>query len=172
MWRMSMKLYELTNEYKALTSLLESDDNIEEEKQVRNLLNEITTQLNVKAENIAKLILSLNADMETIDSEVKRLVQRKTSLNNKIEYLKSYLLEELVKAQVDKIKGSVVNISIRNNPPSCNILDFEKIPTEYKREIPAKWEADKSKILTNFKTTGEIIDGVEIIKDKKCLVIK
>jgi len=73
---------------------------------------------------------------------------------------------------VDNVKGTLVTISLRKNPVSVNILNAEAIPEIYRVVIPESWQPDKKAILTQFKNTGEIVDGVEIVNDKKHLEIK
>jgi hypothetical protein len=108
-------LYELSEAYKALTELLESSEANEES--INSLLKEVTTALNDKAESIGKLILSLDADTDVIAGEIIRLAQRKTSKLNRIEWLKSYLLQELSAANIDKVKTPIISILVKPNPP-------------------------------------------------------
>lgn len=163
-------LYELSTQYSLLTDLLESGEATQES--VESLLKEITTQINDKAESIGKLILSLESDTNVIIGEINRLTQRKTTKLNRIEWLKTYLLQELTCANLDKVKTPVVSVSIRTNPPSINVVNPNIVPQEYRRIIPETFEIDKKKILDAIKDTGEIIAGIEVIKDKKRLEVK
>jgi hypothetical protein len=164
-----LKLYELAEHYNTINKLL--DDGAQDAELIAQLEN-IQEQFNLKVENIGKLILSLEGETQILKSELERLISRKNSTEKKIDWLKSYLLFEMIKANQEKIKGSVLTCSVRTNQPSCNVVDETLIPSEYMRVIPEKKEADKSKILTTFKTFGEIIPGVEIVRDRKSLSIK
>jgi hypothetical protein len=75
-------------------------------------------------------------------------------------------------ANINKIKGDVLDLSLRANPPSVNIIDNDSIPDDYRKIIPESWQPDKISILKAFKDNGEIVSGCEIITDKKTLVIK
>lgn len=163
-------LYELSTQYRFLTEALESEEF--QEDQVKAKLSEITTQIQDKALNIGKMVLSYESDILALDAELSRLSKRRASAINRAEWLKSYLLTEMVVAGIDKVKGDVLNVAVQNNPPSVQIVNQDEIPSEYRREIPATWQPDKNKILTQFKTYGEIVSGVEIIRDKKRIVIK
>lgn len=163
--------YELSTQYQNLLAWLESDQPIDENS-LRQQLSEVTEQLKEKAENIGKMVLEYEANTVSIDIEITRLSSRKKSLVNKIEWLKSYVQGEMQNAQIDKIPGQILTLSLRSNPPSVKVLDETQIPAQFFRIIPETKEVNKSAILTEFKKTGEIQPGTEIITDKKSLVIK
>jgi RNA recognition motif-containing protein len=73
---------------------------------------------------------------------------------------------------IDKITGQLMTLSLRKAPPSVLILNQDEIPNEYFRIIPETKEVNKSSILEHFKSSGEIIKGIDIVTDKKTLMIK
>ena len=162
-----MHLYELTDQIK----FLQEDTELEEEEFAKKL-GEIQGRFEDKAENIGKLYLSLQADVNALKSEEERLESRRQTIERKSEWLKRYLLQELIVANIDKVKRDVLTISVRVNPPSVNVVDEEVIPQEFRRVIPETWQPDKKQIIEHFKNTGEIIAGVEMITDKKRVEIK
>ena len=163
-------LYELTGEYRFLESDLEEEGDAF--GVLENALKEVKDNIEEKSENIAKFILSLNAEVDTIKAEETRLLTRRKSIENRTMWLKDYLLRELEAVNIDKIKRELITISVRDNPPSVKVIDEELIPKEYRRIIPETWEVEKRAIIDQFKSTGEIVDGVEIITDRKSLQIK
>lgn len=163
-------LYELSEQYSTLQFLLDNSEATQE--QIEYALKEIETQLNDKAESIGKIILSLDAEANLINGEIQRLAQRKSSKINRIEWLKSYLLQQLSNANIDKVKTPILNIAIKTNPPSINVLNPNLVPQEYRRVIPETFEIDKRKILDAIKSTGEAIEGIEVIRDKKRVEVK
>ena len=165
-----MKLYELSDDYKSLAKALESDETLKDD--IAPLLADIKGKFDDKAVSIAKLALSINADIETVKAEITRLSKRNTALESKAAWLKEYLFNEMTTANIDKIDGDVLTVSLRKNPASVNILNAAQIPDNFWRVIPEVREPDKKAILTQFKNTGEIVDGVEIVNDKKHLEIK
>lgn len=164
------KLYELTEQYRALQALL--DDGVTENDLIQKTIEECHDIIETKIENIGKLILSMEADATSIRTEEQRLASRRQSLEKQVDHLKTYLLNEMVTCQLEKVKKATITISLRTNPPSVNVLDLEAIPQEYRRVIPESWQVDKVAILTQFKTTGEIINGTAIITDRKSISIK
>jgi hypothetical protein len=167
-----MHLYELAEAYKTLSVLALDDENFDVET-LKTELAKVTTEFNDKAENIAKLYLQLESDETACKNEIDRLSKRHKSANTKKEWLKAYLLNELQNAKIDKVKGSVVSISLRKSPkPTVNILDATKIPHELCKYVPEAYVPDKELILKHAETTGEVVEGVEVITDKKYVVIK
>ena len=83
-----------------------------------------------------------------------------------------YLLAEMTKTNIDKVKEDVISVSVQNSPPSCEVIELDQIPEQYIRVIPEQHEADKRLIIDHFKDTGEIIPGVDLIRDKKHVVIR
>jgi len=157
-----MKLYEITA---SIRDLGEFDDN----EQTSLALQELTESFQDKALNIGKLTKEINADIEGIENEVHRLLDRKQALLSKVEWFKEYLKSNMIQAELTNIKDSIITISIRNNPPSCEIADPRELPELYRHAIIM---ADKKGILELFKTTGEIVQGAKIITDKKRIEIR
>ncbi len=168
--RREMRLYELTDEYNTIAQLL-GDSETNQETLTSQLIS-IQEEFSTKAENIGKLVLSLASENSVIQTEIERLSSRKQSLDKKIDWLKAYLLQEMITINTRIIKGQVLTISLRDKPPSVNIVNQDLIPQEYRRVIPESWQPDKIKILTTFRTNGEIVAGVDIIRDKKTILIK
>ena len=160
-----MKLYELTDQIQ----FLRGDTELEEDE-FQKALDEIHEQFQDKVENIGKFFLTLQADVTAIKSEEERLQSRRQSIERKAGWLKSYLLQEMTAVGIERVQRGILTVSIRTNPPSANVIDREAIPTEFRRIIP--WEPDKKQIIDHFKTTGEVVAGIEIIKDKKSIQIK
>jgi len=165
-----MKLYELSDDYRKLLTELDNEES--QQDNITAILSEVKEQFNEKVENIGKMVLSLKADAETLKLEEQRLSKRRHTIEAKSEWLETYLKNELTNTGVDNVKGTLVTVSLRKNPASVNILNAEAIPEIYRTVIPESWQPDKKAILTQFKNTGEIVDGCEIINDKKHLEIK
>jgi predicted nuclease with TOPRIM domain len=149
-----MKLYELTTNYLSLMEMAEEMDT----DTLKDTLESIEEEINDKAENIAKLIKNLNADVDALKTEEKRLADRRKSLENKVTHLKEYLQNQLEVAGLDKVKRPTITVSIQNNPPSLKVLD-EKLLSDYM--IPQDPKLDKKAILTALKE-GMEVSGAEL----------
>lgn len=165
-----MHLYEIADEYRSFLANADSEEFNEDI--LKSKLAEITGKFNDKAENIGIMALELQADSKALDDEITRLSNRKRAIDNKVSWLKGYLLQEMLNSAIDKVHGKIVTLSLRNAPPSVNILDKNAVPENYRRVIPESWDINKSAILENFKTTGEIPNGCEVITNTKSLMIR
>lgn len=154
-----MKLYELTENYLQLLEMAEDMD----PELLRDTLESIQESIEDKAENTAKLIKSLEADVKAIKEEEKRLADRRKALEKKIENIKDYLREQLELAGIDKVKRPTITVSIQNNPPSVRVVNEELIPSHFM--IPQPPKLDKKGILEKLKN-GEKVPGVELAQGR------
>lgn len=159
-----MKLYELTANYNQLLDLADSLD----EATFRDTLSAIEEAIEDKAENTAKLIRSVEADVEVLKAEEKRLADRRKALESKVSNTKAYLQEQLEIAGLDKVKRATITVSIQNNPPSLEVVDESLIPSHY--IIPQPSKIDKKAILTALKE-GLLIEGCSM-KQSRSVRIK
>lgn len=151
-------LYTLTENYNNLLELL---DNPEIEPEIlEQSLNEVTEQIEIKAENIAKLIKNIDGDIEAIKNEKKRLSEKEKSLESKKLRIKEYLYQQIKLLKNKKIKTPLFSIGIQNNPPSVAIESEENIPECY---YIIKKEISKKDLLGALKD-GLEIEGVKIIQ--------
>lgn len=155
-----MRLYELTDNYNNLIELL---DNPEIEPEVlEQSLSEVAEQIEVKAENIAKLIKNIDGDIEAIKNEEKRLVEKKRSLESKKLRIKEYLYGQIKLLDNKKVKTPLFSIAIQKNPPSVAIESEENIPECY---YIVKKELSKKDLLGALKE-GLEIEGVKIVQSE------
>ncbi|WP_108669518.1 siphovirus Gp157 family protein [Peribacillus acanthi] len=154
-----MKLYEMTTHYRQLLDMAEELD----PEVFQDTLEAIEEEIEDKAENVAKLIRTLDSDIEVIKAEEKRLADRRKALENKIVSVKTYLQEQMEIAGIDKVKRPTLTISIQNNPPSVSVLDESLIPSNF--IIPQPGKISKKDILAALKE-GQFIPGAEIIQSK------
>ena len=166
------KLYALTDRYKVIEGMLDREiENISQEEIVQTLAN-IEDEFDDKVCSIGKLVLELKSDAESVRAEEDRLARRRSAFTNKMEWLKNYLLTEMLATNIFKVKQDVISVSIQNNPPSAELIDLELVPEQYIRVIPEKQEPDRRAIIEHFKETGEIVSGIDMILDKKHITIR
>lgn len=155
-----MKLFELTGQYQKLLSMVDDECDIQA---IQDTLEGIEGMIADKAESIAKLIKSIEADEQAIKAEEKRLYDRRKALENRRNSIKEYLETQLISAGIDKVKGTLFTISIQNNPPSVNIQDDATVPEKY--YIPQPPKLDKRALLDDLKA-GAVYEGIEMIQTK------
>ena len=104
-------------------------------------------------------------------TEEKRIAENRKSLEVKMEKFKEYVKECMEKMEDTKIETTLGTLSVAKNPISVEILDEDKIPNKYKTQVITT-KVDKKAIADDFKATGELIEGVNIITTKTSLRIK
>lgn len=148
-------LYELTDNYQHVLEIAEQLD----EETLKDTLDSLDDAIDSKAENSAKVIRELEGNINALTSEIQRLNERKTALNNNVRFLKEYLQNEMEKVGKDKIKSDLFTVGIQNNPPSVRVEDERKIPRDY--FAPQDPKLDKTKLKDELKR-GKEIEGAEL----------
>ena len=167
---MTLHLYEIVDKYQRLMRVIDDTGASPEDFQLT--LASITDQLDRKVENIAKFCLSLESSAAAVKQEEARLQARRQSLEKKAEWLKEYLLAEMLAVGVEQVKQDTITVSVRTNPPSVEVYDPDAVQQDFRRLVPETWQVDKKRILEHFKATGEILEGVNIVTDKKRIEIR
>lgn len=168
---MTLTLYQLSDQYRhAIADNVDPDTGeimAPDAQDFLARLGEIRESIGDKAENIGKLCLELQGESKAVAAEADRLGRAKNRLDQKAQWLRDYLLQELDVAGLPEITRPAIKIAIRTNPPSVNVLELDAIPELYKRLIPASYEADKKKIVDHYKETKETVSGVEIVEKRR-----
>lgn len=160
-----MKLYELTQNYRNLESLL---DNLGEQEgltveMIHGALGQVEDDINTKIENTCKVIKEIEADSIGIDEEIKRLSALKKQKENAVKKLKEYVEFEMNGIGLTKVEGNLFKISFRKSKV-VKVLDETKIPKEF---IKVKTTESISKTdLAKALKSGEVIEGAELVENK------
>lgn len=140
-----MKLYELTDHYRAvLDELSEPSQDGQQEGRYEALLEGLGEAFDEKVLGIAKVVRSMEADVAAIAAEVDRLQGRKRHLGGRIDWLKRYLLGEMEAASRTKVRGPTLTVALAIAPASCEVVDAEDVPAEFRRvkvEVDRAWRS-------------------------------
>lgn len=133
-------LYEMNKEWQNVFEML-LDPEIPEEA-VFDTIEMIEADMDTKADSYAKIIKSMDGDTAQIDTEVKRLQERKLSISNRQKALKQRLFDTMKATGRTKFKTALFSFSIQKNGG--------KAPVDITAEVPAEWlkpgDPDKDKI--------------------------
>lgn len=157
--------YNLTQAYLEVLNKLDEGYSFED---LKDTLDSIEEELNIKVDNTIGLKRSVDADIETIDKEIKRLQTIKKQKSNLSDRLKGYLLDMLDQRQLDKYRTSTNYIYKRSNGPSKEVTDEKLIPKEYWVSQAPKLN---SKQLVDDLKAGKDIPGAQL-KQTVSLVVK
>lgn len=164
-----LKLFEITDGFIDLMQNLESGEVTEEEGQA--IKDALERSLMIKSNDIIGYYLDRKSLIEAIDVQIKRLQEYKKAETNKLDRYKEYVKSSMEVLGIEKIETGAGKLQIARSPISVDIIDEKLIPDEYK-EVVTETKVNKKKIADNFKTTGEIIEGVRINTDNTNLRIK
>lgn len=124
-------LFQITKEAQELVlGLIEG----ELTEQLENALVINQSELQDKAINYGFAIKSIEADIDTIDKEIDRLKALKTMRTNAIDRMKSTVLQAMEIYGIEKVTSPTLNLAVRLNPESVDLVNEYQIPECYKKE--------------------------------------
>lgn len=139
-------LYDLTGKLKLLYTMAE-DDEIDNEA-IKDTLEAVDGEFDEKCANIGRVIRSLEADAEEINNEARRLADKKRSVENRVKWLKNYMMENMKEAGKSQAGDAVTKIRIVKNGGKLPLifeegLDAEDIPSKYQK---VTYDVDKDEV--------------------------
>lgn len=155
---MSIKLYEIKNEY---LEALDSLNNMAEIDQaiIEDSMMVINQSLEEKIKNIAAYIKNLEAEAEAMKQYENNMNKKRKAVENKIQSIKNYIKVNMIACGITKIDSPEFNILIKRCKPSPLITDESKIPKEF-YEVKYEEVLNKNKLMDALEY--EQIEGVEI----------
>lgn len=167
-----MKLFELTQEYQSVEAMLQDPDM--DAQAVLDTLEGIAGEFEEKADNVACMVKSLEADAKAMKAEADALAQRAKARSAKADRLKEYLYQQMGLVGIHKIETSQNLLQIKKTPAAVRFDDEQRFMRwaaehpEYLRQKPP--EADKSAIKEAVKA-GAVLPGVRV-EQGQTLVLK
>lgn len=137
-------LYQLTGEYLELLQMLEDEE--VDEQLIIDTLEGLDGEIEIKADNYAKLIKHIESNNEAIKKEVDRLTNRKTTFEKRITNLKDHLYNSMKLTGKTKFTTELFSFNIQKNGGKRALTidkDIELIPADYKIKQPDKIDGDK-----------------------------
>ena len=106
------RLYEITGDLITLQELL--DDSVEDEV-LKDTLEAVQGEYEVKLEACCKVIRNLEADIDALKAEADRLNTKRAVLNANIERLKKAMFDSMKATNTPKVKGTLFTVAIQKN---------------------------------------------------------
>lgn len=125
-----MRLYELTSDLLVLQEMLE--DNIDDQC-LLDTLEGVQGEYEIKLEAYCKVIKNLEADMDALKSEAKRLTDKRKVLENNIDRLKKAMFDSMKATGTEKVKGALFTVAIQRNGGKLPVIvdvDTSELPDE------------------------------------------
>lgn len=130
-----MTLYELTEQFQTLLEMIDNPDIPEDV--LRDTMDAVEGEIELKADGYAKVITEAKAKIEMLKAESNRLSERAKVIENNIGRMKDNLLRMMKACGKPKFKTELFSFGIQLNPPKV-VLDSEEIPEEFLVPQPAK----------------------------------
>ena len=138
-----MKLYELTEQWNDVYSLMEDGET--DEQVIQDTLEGIEGEIEDKADNYAKIIRNLQADAEALKAEEDRLNRRRKSVESHIQWLKDNLQANLEFIGKIKFRTNLFSFSVSKNggkQPLAITENLDEIPGKFLIPQPPKVNND------------------------------
>jgi len=165
---MSLSLYHVANDLSALL-----DSGIDEDGVISPELESTLAKFEGKGASVAAYILNCDAAIGMLDDHIQRIQKRKKAIENRTEWLRKYLQDNMAKTGITEITADDKTFSVklfRDRDSSVEVMDESKIPDLYKREVPASFAVDK-KLIAQALKDGHDVPGA-VLRKKDRLTIK
>lgn len=152
-------LYELTGEYLTLLDMMDDPDIPEDV--IRDTLEGLDGEIDIKAENYCKLIRNLESDVEAFKKEADRFTAKRKVVENNIERLKNALRMIMEVTGKKEIKTDLFTLKLAKVGGLRRLsvdVDLDELPEDFRIKQPDKVNGD---LLREYIETNGIDDACE-----------
>lgn len=153
------RLYELTEEYRTL------QDAAEDGEDVAALLEALGGELSAKVDGCMAVVKGLEADAKAADEERKRMVGRRDSFKAEAARLREYVHDCMRAGEVKKLKTSRFTVSRTAGKEKVVFTDADAVPDVFRPELERP-PPSKTLVMANYKVTGEVPEGCDIVREE------
>ena len=130
----TLRLYQIADAYLlALESLAEIEDLPAEA--VADTLEGWIGTFEQKAIAIAAYIRNLEVEAAAVEEARRRMERRQKSIERHAERLRDYLLTEMERTGITRVKSAEVVMRTQKNPPSVVIDNADLLPDAYRKQV-------------------------------------
>jgi hypothetical protein len=159
---MKLTIYNIEQSYNQLAEqLIDNDGELTSELSEQLAITE--EQLQNKSVAYSFVIKQMDADIDIIDAEIKRLQSAKKQREKASEYLKERIKHAMELFSIEEIKTPLVKINFRKSE-SVDVENVAFLPNEYKT-VKIVETADKAAIKKAMKD-GVFIPGCSIVEHR------
>lgn len=162
--QISDPLYRLVDEYESALLDMTAMIGTEDEQFALDTLEGLKGTLEVKSANIGKFVKRLDGFGVALDTEIKRLQERKVRLKKTKDWFKNYLKTNMERAKINKIVTDLFTLKIVKNPPKIVVINPDDIPSEFKtQEVIEK----VNRVYIREQLKQMEIKGVELVQETR-----
>ena len=164
-----MTIYEITNDYLQLMQMM--DDPELDPQTLADTMEGIEGELEDKADNYARVMKNMEADLNGIKAEIDRLSTRKKTIENNIKRMKEALQFSMETTGKTKFMTELFSFGIRKNAPAV-VMDepyIENVPERFlKYSDPTINRSAIKEAIQN----GEDLEGLAHLEQSSSLSIR
>ena len=166
-----MKLYEITTQYQNIYALLQ-DPEFAENEDILTALDQIEDAFENKAQQTIFMMKNIEAEIDPIDTEIKRLQAMKKARQNNIDRIKNRLRENMKAVGMSKLNCGLFSLSYRLQEANAVELDETEFLANNLDEdlVTVKVTPNKTEIKRRLQHGEEII-GARLV-DSEVLTIR
>jgi hypothetical protein len=118
-----------------------------------------------KAWNTAALILQFEGEASIIKEAEQRMSARRKSLEKRVQWMRDYVLVQLIRTGIGEIDSPEFVIRVQDNPPKVILDDEEAVPNAYKltETVTTIRKAEIRKLLLD----GQSVAGAHLESEKR-----
>lgn len=127
-------LYDITGRAQMLMDMAEYGE--VEEEVIKDTWEALEGELDVKVESCCKVVKNIEGDIKAIESEIKRLTEKKSTLENTTKRIKDMVFNSLKALGKDKAGGQILKASIQKNGGKLPLIldvDDDHIPFDFQK---------------------------------------
>ena len=163
-----LTLYQVSTTYlQALDFLTDPEQDLPIEA-INGTLEALTGELEEKAVNVAMFLKNMEATAEAIKNAETEMAKRRKALENRVQWLKDYLKDNMLHTGITKIECPYFKLAIQNNPAAVNVVDETAIPEKFKEKV-VTWKIDKPAIKEAIQS-GEVVPGATLTNGKRLAI--
>lgn len=152
------KLYEVTGNILTLQEMLE--ETVEDDQCLLDTLEGVQGEYELKLESYCKVIKNLEADMDALKAEAKRLTDKRKVLENNVDRLKKAMFDSMKATNTDKVKGQLFTVAIQKNGGKLPVIvdvDTSELPDELVKIVESP----------DLEAIGKLLESLEAGKQCK-----
>ena len=164
------KLYELTSDLITLQELLEEsvDDQL-----LQDTLEAVQGEYDVKMESYAKVIKNLEADVDALKAEAKRLTDKRTVLENNVKRLKKAMFDSMKATGKTKAGGQLFTVAIQKNGGILPVIVADDVDLSILPDQLVKVEESPNlEAIRELLEAGKVVEGFTLGERGESLRIK
>ena len=165
-----MKLYDISEQYKDVQNLIESDESGSMAEAIADTMQMIEGDFKDKAQAVVSLTLNMDGSITALENEIQRLQDKKKVLQNKIDSIRNYLKMNMQATGISKIECPLFSITLSKPTKQVEITDESLLPDEF---VKVKTTVSPDKVLlAKVLKEGKEITGAILVDSEPRLIIK